>query len=366
MPRVSAWPTRAGLTLAAVGAIGVVATPASAAVNGVVAVTSSTVIEYSAATGRANNVVLTRSGTTITVDDTTSVKAGSGCAAVAGDKTKVRCTPKNKKAPTLVRVLLRDGNDSLINKSGLAMAVNGGSGNDRITGGPRADYIDGGLGADALWGVGGGDRLLGDSGNDALSGGDGNDTLSGGEQNDRLLGGNGMDRLSGDAGNDLENGGAGDDVFEQIVEESPKVTDADRFLGGAGRDEMLYIGRSRGIVADADGATGDDGYPGEHDSIGADIEAIWGGNGNDRLLGTGRADFLSGMSGNDTLLGYGGNDTLFGDTGADLISGGAGDDSLYASDGSKDRVDGGANATATGDTCQLDKLDISASCERKQ
>lgn len=180
------------------------------------------------------------------------------------------------------------------------------------------------------------------------------------------FGGNGLDRLSGEAGNDVENGGAGDDAFEQIVEESPKVTDADRFIGGPGRDEMLYLMRSRGIVADADGATGDDGYPGERDSIGADIEAIWGGNGNDRLLGTSRDDFLSGGYGNDTLLGYGGADTLFGDLGADLISGGAGDDSLYASDGTKDRVDGGANATATGDTCQLDRADISASCERKQ
>ena len=91
-------------------------------------------MQYKAAKGKQNKVVVTRSGNTVTVDDKVAVKAGKGCKAVKGDKTKVRCT--TKKAPTRVRVYTYDRNDSIVNKTGLATTADGGTGNDSITGGP--------------------------------------------------------------------------------------------------------------------------------------------------------------------------------------------------------------------------------------
>jgi Ca2+-binding RTX toxin-like protein len=71
--------------------------------------------------------------------------------------------------------------------------------------------------------------------------------------------------------------------------------------------------------------------------------------GNDRLNGSGEADYLFGANGNDTVLGSLGNDTVFGDNGNDSLDGdwgndsivgGAGNDSLYGDVGA-DRLRGG-------------------------
>ncbi|MEU4243765.1 hypothetical protein [Actinoplanes sp. NPDC026619] len=62
---------------------------------------------------------------------------GKGCKKVKGDKTRVRCTPK--KTPIRVRVYTYDRNDSIVDRTDLAMTADGGTGNDRIAGGPRGD-----------------------------------------------------------------------------------------------------------------------------------------------------------------------------------------------------------------------------------
>nr|BFE66722.1 hypothetical protein GCM10020092_000230 [Actinoplanes digitatis] len=85
------------------------------------------------------------------------------CKKVKGDKTKVRCTAKVKLVS--VRVYLRDGNDTLVNKSTLSLAGDGGSGKDKITGGEGRDTLWGGAGADILRGVGGIDFIYGDVSN---------------------------------------------------------------------------------------------------------------------------------------------------------------------------------------------------------
>lgn len=65
---------------------------------------------------------------------------------------------------------------------------------------------------------------------------------------------------------------------------------------------------------------------------------IFGGDGNDDLLGHNDKDYISGDEGNDTLYGAGGNDSLYGGAGNDriygnneddIISGGSGNDVLY-------------------------------------
>jgi Ca2+-binding RTX toxin-like protein len=60
---------------------------------------------------------------------------------------------------------------------------------------------------------------------------------------------------------------------------------------------------------------------------------LFGGAGNDTLIGGSGGDFLFGQSGNDTLLGKGGNDLLFGGAGNDTLTGGDGDDQMFGEAG---------------------------------
>jgi Ca2+-binding RTX toxin-like protein len=60
---------------------------------------------------------------------------------------------------------------------------------------------------------------------------------------------------------------------------------------------------------------------------------LFGGDGNDTLIGGSGADHLFGQAGNDTLLGKGGADLLFGGAGDDVLIGGAGDDQVFGEAG---------------------------------
>src|SRR3954469_5498576 len=60
---------------------------------------------------------------------------------------------------------------------------------------------------------------------------------------------------------------------------------------------------------------------------------IFGGAGNDVIIGGSGADLLFGQAGNDTLLGKGGNDLLFGGDGNDTLTGGTGDDQAFGEAG---------------------------------
>jgi Ca2+-binding RTX toxin-like protein len=55
---------------------------------------------------------------------------------------------------------------------------------------------------------------------------------------------------------------------------------------------------------------------------------IFGGSGNDALVGGLDADFMVGYAGNDTMRGGAGNDQLYGGSGNDLLIGGKGQDLL--------------------------------------
>lgn len=181
----------------------------------------------------------------------------------------------------------------------------------------------------------GNDTLDGASGNDTLSGGDGNDALTGRDGDDSLYGQAGDDVLNGDfsedgpGGDDLLDGGAGNDEFEQYVGfgyPAPLKGD-DTYIGGAGYDRFSYFHRSVAVRVTLDGKA-NDGMAGESDNVGADIEEVGGGSGDDLIVGTNRADELWGSDGDDTVRGNGGNDTLWGNEGDDLIEGGAGNDKI--------------------------------------
>lgn len=400
MPPAS-WPLRAGLTLLTTIALGGLAvTPAEAAGSGTASVSGSTVVQYKAAGGKQNKVVVTRSGRTVTIDDRVAVKAGKGCKKVKGDKTRVKCT--TKKTPTRVRVYTYDRNDSIVNNTDVRMTADGGTAADRITGGSRGDRLYGGNGNDTVWGRGGNDTIDGQTGNDVVHAGDGDDTVedaagksSGNDKlygdngsdrlvalvgNDKLYGGAGSDLLWGGPGRDRLEGGSGDDVLQgdECSQGSSvaKCVSADVLLGGPGTDLADYSESVKAITVDLDGASGDDGQSGEHDTVGSDVENLTGGLGNDRLTGNKAANQITGLTGTDTIRGGAGNDSLYGmdlwdvslgaaKDGHDTLYGEAGDDQLYGLDDERnvsDRLDGGPNGPA-GDQCQARKYDTRVNCE---
>ncbi|MBO3739528.1 calcium-binding protein [Actinoplanes flavus] len=309
------WLSRAAAAMAgATAAVGVFAAPAQAATTGVVDVRYAEPgdpgqIVYKAGPSRRNVVVVTRTGRTITIDDRVAIRAGKGCKAVKGDKTRVRCTPKAYQG---VSVYLGSGDDRVTNRSDVPMVALGGSGKDTLIGGPDTDLLQGGTGADRLYGQGGFDMLYGESGYDLL------------------VAGAGDDRLDGGTGNDREYGGDGDDWHMQGEETT--AADADWISAGNGTDRVYYTHRTKGISADSDGVRGDDGRSGEGDTI-ISAESLGGGHGDDRLYGTDGADTLIGFNGADQIYGRGGDDHL--DAGHDEKA---------------DLLDGGDNGTA-GDTC---------------
>ena len=177
-----------------------------------------------------------------------------------------------------------------------------------------------------------------------LDGGNGNDELHGGEGNDTLIGGGNNDQLFGGGGDDIIDGGYGTDLID----------------GGLGADTVDYSARGSAVFVDLAG-TADDGPAGENDTVAASIEHIWGGKGNDILIGDDRPNFIRGNGGDDTIAGRGDNDTLKGDAGRDKLYGDAGNDYLDALDGVIDFViDGGAGT----DTAYRDKNDPLTSIEQ--
>ncbi len=188
----------------------------------------------------------------------------------------------------------------------------------------RADLGDG---DDAWWDWDGPSTIDAGAGNDNPLIGQGGD--------DVIHGGSGNDVLYGDKGNDTLDGGTGDDDLDGIPGGEPPGLDtsgADTYIGGGGSDSVTYELRSEDLHLTPDGVA-DDGAPGEHDNIGADIATIVGGNGNDMMTGNAGANLLVGGIGDDVLTGGAGDDTLIGRNGADRLDGGAGQDWVEGDDG---------------------------------
>jgi Ca2+-binding RTX toxin-like protein len=194
----------------------------------------------------------------VVFDDTSAMIAGFGCSYVAPPaQTTVRC-----EAPA-----------PLPDPEGLTADL--GFGNDYLEVSGRVPFT--------IW--------------TKIAGGQGNDTLLGGPEGDGLRGGPGDDHLEGRGGDDGMVGGAGADVM----------------LGGTGVDSVSYPDKTNAIVASLDGAAGNDGEPGEGDTIGADVESLSGGDGDDTLIGNEADNYLYGCMGQDALYGLAGNDQLAGE-----------------------------------------------------
>jgi Ca2+-binding RTX toxin-like protein len=164
----------------------------------------------------------------------------------------------------------------------------GGSGSDTLVGSDAANVIQGGPGDDIIQGGGGDDPLL--------DGGDGNDFIQGQAGNDHL---------QGDAGNDVLDGGTGQDTFS----------------GGSGKDAVDYSNNTTPVVSIPDGVANDGNNGGaEGDNVGADVEDVFGGSGNDTLVAGPEGGVVDGGAGNDTLVSGPGPDLIVGGDGIDNAS----------------------------------------------
>jgi Ca2+-binding RTX toxin-like protein len=217
---------RIGIVLFTVAGLGTALTaPAQAAEDGGVVSAEGGRVAYTAAADQDNDVVVTRSGRVVTIQDVVPITAGPGCTTV--DETQVSCTLTT--APVRVTVALRNRGDFLTNQTSIPLYADGGAGSDNLTGGTGDDHLTGGNGQDTLNGT---------TGNDVLAGGDAGDQLIGGDGDDVLRGNAGMDVMNGNAGNDILIGGIGDDLMAgDAGDDDIDGRDGDDFVdGGAGSD----------------------------------------------------------------------------------------------------------------------------------
>ena len=147
--------------------------------------------------------------------------------------------------------------------------------------------------------------------------------------NDSLYGGNGDDFLNG--GNDATLDGS---------------DGADTLSGGNGNDSVVYSQRQDDLTIDiSNSSKSNDGASGEGDKVMADIENVFGGDGDDLIIGNSAANLISGGGGNDTIEAGDGNDKLIGGPGNDTLMGQGGVNLYSIADDTRDDFDGNSNSS---------------------
>jgi hypothetical protein len=204
-----------------------------------------------------------------------------------------------------------------------------------IVGSAASETLVGTAGDDVICALGGDDVVRGRGGDDVLFGSTGDDSVEGGSGDDRLYGHFGVDRLRGGPGRDFLQGGGG----------------PDRLSGGPGSDLADY-GQRISSVRVSIGRGANDGWSGEGDYVGRDVERVRGGHAGDTLIGNALANRLRGGGGDDALKGKRGNDRLGGGAGRDRLDGRDGDsfvDALRCGPGEPDTALADARDTVAAD-----------------
>lgn len=261
--------------------------------------------------------------------------------------------------------------EKYIGAAAASAALTTGSANASATplGTDKNDTLHGTDRAEVIYGLKGNDVIEGRGGADHIDGGEGIDVASyitstngvhieltatvqkgGAAEGDVLInveniqGSNYNDVLKGDAGANVLNGMGGDDLFLFSG-------GSDKMDGGEGVDTVDFSGANNGIVANL--ATGTASTKGSKVAL-AGIENI---------IGTDKADTLTGDTSANVLIGGAGNDILDGGVGADTMRGGIGND-VYTVDDIGDivieEIGGGADAVYT----RLDRYVLSANVEK--
>ena len=231
--------------------------------------------------------------------------------------------------------LMGDGNDILTLAHNVANPNNPGLYEQNAT-------AYGGNGNDILWMAAGNDVVYGDAGDDLIHGAGGDDTLYGGAGLDTLFGGSGNDTLyySSDVGqganplaiNVWTGIGANPSFTHSIAGGTGYNWSFDLFDGGSGTDTLVLSSSSDILLLN----TGDLSVNGvgqtNNGAHVVDIEAIFGGAGNDVIV----------LNDSQGASSYGVNVTIVGGTGGDLIVSGAGKDLIVG--GNLAGAMGGGNA----------------------
>ena len=263
--------------------------------------------------------------------------------------------------------------DDVLQMTSLNDVVFAGDGADVVCGRYGDDWLDGGNGNDSLLGSYGDDRLDGGSGNDSLNGGVGNDLLAGGAGSDTLTGGQGVNTYAFSAGDghDIAYGdpngtntlmlGTGLSTAGVTARWQSSVNFTSLyFQDGSYAGNWARSGSWGGSLLLSMGTAGDDiaaSYSGTpfyslisiasvQDASGAQlsltalmamanaatsandvildvagVNALAGGDGDDRIVGLNGPNVLQGQGGNDILSGGDDDDTLVGGVGDDQLSG---------------------------------------------
>jgi len=156
--------------------------------------------------------------------------------------------------------------------------------------------------------------IIGTEGADVLHADNGENLILGLGGDDTIFGAGGDDTIDGGTGNDALHGDAGDDWFVAAPGDGNDVID-----GGDGYDSVDYSAIETPILVDLGQATVTGADSGTDTLV--NIEAVYGGSGEDTLIGSSVYDELYGGDGNDTLVAVGGldfGDYLEGDAGNDL------------------------------------------------
>jgi len=260
-------------------------------------------------------------------DDAASLEAGEGCIAEDG---AVRCEVEDLQ---VIRALLGDGDDNAVaespprgTRSCVCVSIDGGDGDDTLTSRDGA----------TLTGDAGDDHLIGEPSVAGAPGGArlrSGEMMSGGAGNDRLEGGVGADAMSGGSfgeapppGQDHLDGGPGDDSLSDGDHAAGEIG-PDTVIGGTDEDVIhSYSERTSAVTVDLS-TRGGDGEDGENDDV-FNVEVVYGGLRNDRLIGDGDANIFFPLSGGNVVFGGRGDDSLMMafPTGRNVVNGGRGDD----------------------------------------
>jgi Ca2+-binding RTX toxin-like protein len=263
-------------------------------------------LSYDAAPGEVNTVRVTvapgglvfPSGAVtrvLVLDSTAPVVAGAGCTSV--DAHTAQCV-SDTVGMSSVEMTLGDRDDSVSLDAPLSRStLYGGEGDDLLTGLESAPSIGG------------------------------SDVMQGGPGDDHLVGRGGDDRL---------------DYFHSWEDSTGVQSGRDTYEGGAGTDSLSYERRTGDLSVTLD-EVANDGEAGEGDNVGADVENVTGGEGNDTLIGNAGSQTLRGNGGTDLVRGAAGADVLYDGVGPDRLEAGAGNDTIHVqADAAADVVYGGA------------------------
>jgi hypothetical protein len=266
-------------------------------------------IVWSAGPGEANNVTLGAAGIQLT-DSGAALTAGAGCIQTGPNSATCDATDVRE-----IVLEAGDGADRLQSAGTIAVTMIGGTGADTFVGGAEYDVVSYEFHGEPVTAAIDGTPSSGSASDGPAAA---RDTI--GTDVETLWGSPGDDQLTGSTADNNLWGGAGADVL----------------TGGAGLDIVDYSDRVEGVKVSLNGvpgsgSTGD----GAGDTVGADVEGVFGGDG---------------------------PDTLTGNTAQNLLDGAGGDDRIEARDDVSDLVLCGVGT----DTAIVDALDSVENCETTQ